>query len=114
MNKDKKGKSLSIEQKTKISLGNKNKVVSQEIRKRISETLKSKNLTSAVAMIVEKYSLDNILLEKYNSMIRAELENGYGSNSLRYHILTKGKTEHDGFIWKIIRQSMEKNKLNLR
>lgn len=101
MNKDKIGKPLSEEQKNKISIANKNKIISEETRKKISETLKSKNLVSPLAIIVEKYTLDDELIEKYDSMKKAETENGYSRDSLRYHILVKGKIEYNGFKWKI-------------
>ena len=101
MNKDKLGKPLSNEQKLKISIGNKGKIVSEETKKKISETLKSKNLISSVAIIVEKYTLDGDLIERYDSMKKAESENNYSRDSLRYHILVKGKIEYNGFKWRI-------------
>lgn len=103
MNKDKIGKSLSIEQKNKIKLGNQGKIVSDETKKKISETLKNKNLVSPVAIIVEKYNIDDELIERYDSMKKAESENGYGRDSLRYHILVQGKLEYNGFKWKLIK-----------
>ena len=101
MNKDKIGKSLSAEQKNKIKLSNQGKIVSEETKKKISETLKKKNLVSAVAIRVEKYSLDDEFLFEYKSIKDAEIDNGYGRDSLRYHILIKAKTEHGGFKWKL-------------
>lgn len=101
MNKDKIGKSLSTEQKNKIKLSNQGKIVSEETKKKISETLKNKVLVSAVAIRVEKYSLDDKLISEYKSIKDAEIDNGYGRDSLRYHILTKAKIEHNGFKWKL-------------
>jgi len=101
MNKDKLGKPLSVEQKNKISLGNKNKILSEETKRKISQTLKEKGLVSTIGVKVEKYTLDNKLIKRYNSMTEAEVENGYGHNALRYHILVKGKTEYNGAKWVI-------------
>jgi group I intron endonuclease len=104
MNKDKIGKPLSKEQKNKISIGNKGKILTEETKKKISETLKNKKLISSVAIIVEKYSLDDKLIKKYDTMTKAEIENGYGRNSLRYHILVKNKIEYNGFKWVITKK----------
>lgn len=103
MNKDKIGKPLSKQHKDRISKGNKGKKVSKKIKKQISKTLKERNLISAVAIIVKKYSLNNELLAEYTSMIKAEIANGYGRNALRYHLVNKNKTEYNSFKWEIIK-----------
>ena len=103
MNKDKIGVGLSYEHKEKIRIGNEGKTVSKDVREKISKTLKSKNLISAVAIKVEKYTLDDDFIETYDSMKKAETENNYNRDVLRYHILLKEKTEYNGFKWKIIK-----------
>lgn len=99
MNKDKIGKSLSKQHRDKIGKGNEGKLVSQETRNLIRTSLKEQNLISAVSNSVKKYSLDGELLDEYTSMKKAEIANGYGRDSLRYHLIVKGKTEYNDFKW---------------
>ncbi len=91
MNKDKKGKSLSENHKTKISIGNTGKELNCETKNKISQTLKSKKLISAVSITVFKYNLEGELLDKYQSIKVAEIANGYKRDVLRYHLITKKK-----------------------
>lgn len=108
MNKDKIGKPLSKQHKDKIAKGNKNKIVSKETRNLISETLKKQKLISAVSISVKKYSLDGELLNEYTSIKKAETDNGYKRDVLRYHLVYKNKTEHDGFRWVITKTKFYK------
>lgn len=103
MNKDKIGKSLTIKHKNKIAKGNKGKKVSNITKEQIRKTLKEKKLISAVSILVKKYTLDDYLLETYTSMKKAEIANGYGRDSLRYHLVTKNKIEYGGFKWIILK-----------
>ena len=74
-------------------------IVSEDMKKRISETLKSKNLQSAVGLIVEKYDLDGNLLETYPSILKAEKLNGFKIKTLSYHIVKRKKEFYNGFKW---------------
>lgn len=103
MNKDKKGKSLSENHKNKISFGNTGKKINSETKNKISQTLKSKNLVSAVSITVFKYNLDGELLDKYQSIKVAEIANGYKRDVLRYHLITKRKNVYDGFKWSVFK-----------
>lgn len=85
--------------KTRIKNGG--YVVSDEMKKQISKTLKEQNLQSAVSIEIEKYDLENNLLEIYPSMLKAEVANNFGKGSLYYNLIKKNKKEYKGFNWKI-------------
>jgi group I intron endonuclease len=108
MNKDKIGVPLSITHKENIRLSLLGRVISEEQKKQISETLKSKKLISAVAITVKKYSLNNELLDSYSSMDKAEIANGYGRGTLRYHLINKNKKEYNGFKWEVVKSNFYK------
>ena len=121
------GKNLSEKHKKNIGLGNKNSekfinarknpeyidktkntrkknggyVVTDEMKKAISETLKNKNIQTAISIKIEKYDLNNNLLEIYPSIIKAEINNELPKGSLNYNIVKKNKNIYKGFIWKI-------------
>lgn len=108
MNKDKIGVSLSETHKDNIRKGNEGKIVSNKTKELISKSLKEKNLISAVSISVTKYSIDGELLERYTSMKKAEIANGYGRDALRYHLINKNKTEYNGFKWVVIKTEFYK------
>ncbi len=85
--------------KTRIENGG--YVVSEEMKQQISKTLKEKNLQSAISVEIEKIGLDGIFIEKYPSLRKAEIANGFGSGILYYNIIKKNKKIYKGFIWKI-------------
>lgn len=87
--------------KTRIENGG--YVVTDEMKNKISKTLKSKNLQSAISITIEKYTLSGELLEIYPSMIKAEVDNNIGRGGLYYNLVKQNKTEYKGFIWKIIK-----------
>ncbi len=103
MGKYRKGRPLSQQHKNNIAKGNEGKELSTKTKELISKSLKEKNLISAVSISVTKYTLDGELLERYTSMKKAEISNGYSRNSLRYHLVTKNETEYNGFKWEIIK-----------
>lgn len=76
-------------------------VVTDEMKKKISETLKSKNLQSAVSIEIEQYDLDGNLVNSYPSIRKAEIANGFTERALSYNISKKNKTEYKNYIWKI-------------
>ena len=73
----------------------------KKLKKKISKTLKSKKLQSAVSIKVKKYDMDGVLLNEYKSVKEAELDNGYKRDNLRYHLIVKNKKTYNGFIWEI-------------
>lgn len=77
--------------------------ISDDQKKKISETLKSKNLQSAISVVIHKYDLDGNLMDVYPSMMKAEIANGYGRGLLYYNLVKQKKTIYKGLIWKIIR-----------
>lgn len=83
-------------------IDNNSYIISEEVKQKISETLKSKNLQSAISITIEKYSLDGELLCIYPSMLKAEIDNNIGRSGLYYNIVKKNKKEYKGYIWKII------------
>jgi group I intron endonuclease len=99
MNKDKINVPLSESHKNKISLANTGKIVTDKVKHKISETLKRKNLQSAISIEIKKYSLDGELLDVYPSMVKAENENGIGRGLLYYHLIKMGRTKYKNFIW---------------
>jgi len=105
MNKDKIGKPLTDLHKEKIRNSQLGKVISEEAKIKISNTLKNKKLVSALALTIEKFSLDGVCLNTYTSMKIAEEDNGYKRGVLRYHILVNNKNEYDGFKWNIIKSN---------
>ena len=89
-------------EKSKVTrLKNGGYVITDEMKVQISETLKSKNLQSAVSVEIEKYDLDNNLLEIYPSMMKAEIANNFGRGNLYYNLVKNGKQIYKGFIWKL-------------
>lgn len=78
-------------------------VVTDEMKKKISETLKSKKLQSAISIKIEKYSIDGDLICTYDSMLKAEIDNNLGRSSLYYNIVKNKKEIHKGYIWKIVK-----------
>jgi group I intron endonuclease len=90
-----------LEKIKKTRLDNGGYVLSAEIKKQISETLKSKGLQSAISITIEKYSLDGELIEVYHSLTKAENANGLKRGRLGYNIIKNKKQIYKGFIWKI-------------
>jgi len=77
-------------------------VISEDQKKKISESLKLKKLQSAISKKICKFDLDFNLIETYPSMTKAEIDNGLKFGSLRYNISKMKKTIYKGFIWKIL------------
>ena len=77
-------------------------VISEDQKKKISESLKLKKLQSAISKKICKFDLDFNLIETYPSMTNAEIDNGLKFGSLRYNISKMKKTIYKGFIWKIL------------
>lgn len=82
----------------KSRLSNGGYVVTEEMKKRISETLKSKNLQSATSVKVDKYDLEGNKLKTYDSIRKAELDNGITLGYLGRR-LRNGINEVKGFNW---------------
>ena len=76
-------------------------IVTEEMKLKISETLKKQNLQSAISITIAKYSLDGELIEIYPSMIKAEINNEISRGCLYYNIVKNKKEIYKGFIWKI-------------
>ncbi len=93
---------IRLEKIKKTRLENGGYIVSDEMKQKISETLKSKNLQSAISIAIEKYSLDNELIEVYDSLAKAEESNGLKRGRLGYNIIKNKKQIYKGFIWKIL------------
>jgi group I intron endonuclease len=78
-------------------------IITDDMKIKISETLKSKNLQSAISIIIEKYSLEGELIDTYPSILKAERDNNIGRCGIYNNIIKNNKTEYKGFIWKIIK-----------
>lgn len=87
-----------------IRINNNSYYINDEVKSRISNTLKNKKLQSAISIKIEKYDLNGNLLEIYPSILKAEICNNYTERKLSYHLVKKNKNEYGGFIWKIIRE----------
>lgn len=75
-------------------------IVSDEQKRKISETLKSKNLQSAISISIQKCDLDGNLICEYPSFIKAEEDNGFWKGALSHNINTLNKSVYKGFRWK--------------
>lgn len=85
----------------KTRLKNGGYIVTDEMKSKISEKLKSKKLQSAISVKISKFNLKGVFIETYPSILKAEKENGLGVSSLHYNIVKKNKKIYKGFIWKI-------------
>lgn len=93
---------LRTEKIKETRLKNGGYLVTNEMKQKISETLKNKNLQSVVSISIEKYTLDGELIEKYPSMVKAEIANGFGRGNLYYNLVKNKKEIYKNFKWKII------------
>ena len=84
----------------KTRLENGGYIVTDEMKRRISETLKSKNLQSAISKGVSQYSLDGDLLMEYPSLTKAENDNNITNGYLSKR-LNRGFSVVKGYIWKL-------------
>lgn len=94
--------SITRKEKTKKTrLENGGYVITEKMKKQISATLKAQNLQSAISIEIEKYDLENNLIEIYPSMTKAEIANNIGRGRLSHNIIKRGKKVYKGFNWKI-------------
>ena len=77
-------------------------IVSEEQKKKISETLKAKKFHSPISKKIGKYDLDGNLIQIYPSILNAEKQNNLSQGSLKYNIRKCQKTHYKNNIWKII------------
>jgi len=77
-------------------------IVSNEQKKKISDGLKSKNLQSAISIIIQKFDLNGIFLCEYPSFNKAERENNLCRGSLSYNVKKLNKKIYHGHVWKIL------------
>lgn len=75
-------------------------VVTDKMKSQISETLKNKNLQTAISVSVSKYNLNGELINTYPSLSKAEADNNISQGYLG-KCLNKGKNLIKGNIWKI-------------
>ena len=95
-------KSVERSEKIKLSrLKNGGYIVSDEQKKQISDTLKSKQLQSATSKKIEKYDLNGNFICEYPSFRKAEKDNMLYNGSLSQNINVLKKEEYKGYIWKI-------------
>ena len=95
-------KSVERSEKIKLSrLKNGGYIVSDEQKKQISDTLKSKQLQSATSKKIEKYGLNGNFICEYPSFRKAEKDNMLYKGSLSQNINVLKKEEYKGYIWKI-------------
>lgn len=88
--------------KIKISrMNNGGYVVTEEQKKKISETLKSKNLQPPSSIKIQKYDLNGNFICEYPSFKKAEKDNMLYRGSLSQKINVLKKEEYKGYIWKI-------------
>jgi group I intron endonuclease len=96
-------KSVERSEKIKLSrLKNGGYIVSDEQKKKISDTLKSKQLQSAISKKIEKYDLNGNFICEYPSLQKAEKDNMLYRGSLHQNIQSLKKQEYKNYIWKII------------
>jgi group I intron endonuclease len=96
-------KSIKRSEKIKLSrLKNGGYIVSDEQKKKISDTLKSKQLQSAISKKIEKYDLSGNFICEYPSLQKAEKDNMLYRGSLHQNIQSLKKQEYKNYIWKII------------
>lgn len=79
-------------------------ILTEEMKRKISETLKNKKLQSAISISVEKYNLDNELVSVYPSISKAEVDNNIGQGCLNYNLVKNKKEIYKNFKWKIIKK----------
>lgn len=85
----------------KARLENGGYVITDEMKKKISETLKKQNLQTAYSVTIEKHTLTGELIETYPSLSKAEEDNGLSRGRLGDNIVKRKKQIYKGFIWKI-------------
>lgn len=79
-------------------------ICTEEMRNKISETLRQKNIASAISMPIEQYSLDGILINTFRSMKSAELSLGWYNGKISEK-MKKGIDVIGGFKWEIKNES---------
>lgn len=77
-------------------------IVTETMKSKISNTLKGRSV-NGVNLRVQKYSLNNVLVETYFSLFEAERKNKLYKGCLSRNF-KKGKNTIKGYIWKIIRK----------
>lgn len=82
-------------------LSNGGYIVTDEQKKKISNTLKSKNLQPPISIKIQKYDLVGNFICEYPSFQKAEKENMLYRGSLSKHINILNQNEYKGYIWKL-------------
>ncbi|MDD4389700.1 MAG: hypothetical protein PHW03_02735 [Eubacteriales bacterium] len=97
----------SLERSEKIKqtrIQNDGYICTEEMRNKISETLRQKNIASAISMPIEQYSLDGILINTFRSMKSAELSLGWYNGKISEK-MKRGIDVIGGFKWEIKNES---------
>lgn len=76
--------------------------VTEEQKRKISETLKSKKLQTVISIKIQKYDLSGKFICEYPSLQKAEIDNGFWRGSLHQNLKILKKEIYKNFIWKII------------
>jgi group I intron endonuclease len=105
------------ERRKKYATIEKGKIISEEIKKKISESLKAyyknnkcKNsrqneaVRHALSKPIAQYTKDNVLVKEYNSITEADKKSGVKKSNIQ-HVLSGKNTTAGGFIWKYIIKS---------
>lgn len=77
-------------------------IVTDDQKRKISETLKSRKLQSAISIKIQKYDLDGKFICEYPSFQKAEIDSGFWRGSLHQNLKILKKEIYKNFIWKII------------
>jgi group I intron endonuclease len=88
-----------IEKVKNSRLNNGGYIITDNMKKQISDTLKSKNLQSAISIEIEQYDLEGNLISTYPSIAKAENENGFYYKELHYHLVKMKKSEYKNYKW---------------
>ena len=83
-------------------LNNGGYIITEEQKQKISDTLKSKQLQSAISKKIEKYDLNGNFICEYPSLQKAEKDNMLYRGSLHQNIQSLKKQKYKNYIWKII------------
>ena len=83
-------------------LNNGGYIITEEQKQKISDTLKSKQLQSAISKKIEKYDLHGNFICEYPSLQKAEKDNMLYRGSLYQNIQSLKKQKYKNYIWKII------------